>query len=562
MSAKVPHPPKAPTISPYSILRSLGKHLGLIAAITVVGGILTFFVVKFIPPVYSAEATVLVESQRIPENYVAATVHENLEARLNALRQEILSYSRLVDVIKKFNLYRSERANRSMEEVIERMRDDLSIKVQRGMIPGRPGAFTVTYRGEDPNTVPQVTNLIATFFIDENLRTREVAAVGTSEFLDAQLADAKKRLEEQEQQLSVYKLRYSGELPQQENALISSLAQAQTQLTGLHDSLNRIQQNKMMAQSSLEGAEAEHNMLQRLATSSAASATTSSSTPSLPIATPAPLRESDRLQQVYDSVRARYSETHPDAKRAAIALARAREMEAKEPASTADPLVGIQSSSRSEAPVRAAAIAANARTVETARATNERVLTLRAQLAGWDRQITTVEQEREKLVAQIANMQQRISHLPLREQELAGVMRDYENTRTNYRSLLDKKMAADVAANMERRQKAERFVMLEMARKPEVPIKPKKFLLYGAGTVLCLLLGMATAIGVETKKGMLLGEWELPPGVVVLGRVPAIVATKQVSPIKRWKSLVWATVPVGCTVCLIAAGVYKGWLKL
>jgi hypothetical protein len=388
-----------------------------------------------------------------------------------------------------------------------------------------------------------------------------VAAVGTSEFLDAQLADAKKRLEEQEQQLSAYKLRYSGELPQQENALISALAQAQTQLTGLHDSLNRTQQNKMMAQSSLEGAEAEYAMVQRLTAAPSSISSPAGIATSLPGAPPAPVRESERLQQVYDNIRARYSEAHPDVRRAAIGLARAREMEAREPAPALDITAAVQPPIRRSAEPSATR-PVNGRAVETPRATNDRILTLRAQIAGWEREITNLEHERDKLVARVENMQERISHLPLREQELAGVMRDYENTRTNYRSLLDKKMAADVAANMERRQKAERFVMLEMARKPEVPIKPKKPLLFAAGTLFCLALGMAMAIGIEAKNGMLLGEWELPPGTVVLGRVPAIVAAKPTSPSTRWKPLVWATFPVGCTACLIAAGIYNGWLKL
>jgi hypothetical protein len=157
-------------------------------------------------------------------------------------------------------------------------------------------------------------------------------------------------------------------------------------------------------------------------------------------------------------------------------------------------------------------------------------------------------------------MQARISRLPLREQELARVMRDYENTRLNYHSMLDKKMSADVAANMERRQKAERLVMLEMARKPEMPIKPRKVLLFGAGSLFSFALGLVIAVGIEAKKGMLLGEWELPPGVVILGRVPSI-ATASPSPRLRWRPFVWATIPVCLIACLFGAAVVTGWLR-
>jgi polysaccharide biosynthesis transport protein len=564
MSAKVPPIPTPPQISPYSILRSLGKHLSLIAVISLVGAVITFFVVRMIPPVYSAEALVLVESQRIPENYVAATVNANLEGRLNALRQQILSYSRLLDVIRKYDLYRQERAARlPMEEVVELMRTDLNIEVQRGAVPNRPAAFTVTYRGGNATTVAQVANLIASFFIDENLRTREVEAIGTSEFLNAQLAEAKKRLEEQEQQLSAFKLRYSGELPQQENALISSIAQAQTQLMGLQDSLNRIQQNKLMSQTSLDAAEAEQAMLQRLTNVAAVPATTSAPASALApvMAMAVPQRESDRLQQQLDSVRTRYAESHPEVKRLVAAVARSREMEAGQQSPAPPPAAGTtaQTDTRPPQPAVQQLQPANARMIESVRAVNDRIATLRAQQTGWDRELANIEQDRQKLLRDVADMQARIGRLPLREQELARVMRDYESTRANYQSMLDKKMSADVAANMERRQKAERFVMLEMARKPEKPIKPKKVVFFGVGSLLCFAIGLATAVGIEAKKGSLLGEWELPPNVVILGRVPPIVTASHFHR-RRWRPLVWMTIPVGLTACLVSIAVYTGWL--
>jgi hypothetical protein len=156
-------------------------------------------------------------------------------------------------------------------------------------------------------------------------------------------------------------------------------------------------------------------------------------------------------------------------------------------------------------------------------------------LAAWDVEMANLTKERQKLLLDVGDMQSRISRLPLHEQELARVTRDYENTRQNYQSMLDKKLAADVAANMERRQKAERFVMLEMARRPERPIKPKKPVLYGAGAAVSLGLGLVLAIALEFRKGMLLGEWELPPDVLLLGTIPRISAMAPNSG-PRWRT--------------------------
>ncbi len=574
MNAKAPLPPVA-SISPFTILRSLWKHLRLIVAIALAGTGLTIAVVQFLPPVYKAEALVLVESQRIPENYVAATVHSNLESRLNILRQQILSYSRLVQVIEKYDLYRGDRNFRPMEEIVEQMRLDITITIQRGLVPvpGRQTpltSFAVGYQGPNPDIVPQVANLLASYFIDEDLRTREVEAIGTSEFLDSQLAEAKKRLEEQERQLSAFKLRYSGELPQQENALISSIAQVRTQLTGVQDSMNRIQQNKLMAQTSLDAAEAQQAMLQRLSNPEAAAASPST-TPAAPLplptaAAPAPQLESERLQQQLDNLRTRYSESHPDVRRISAALARALEIEARSarPAAAA-PRPGVPAT-LPPSPAAQQAAQANTRLVDAAVTASERIPALRAQITGWDRELAGLERERQSLLRELASLQARINRLPLREQELASVTRDYENTRTNYRSLLDKKMAADTATDMERRQKAERFVLLEMARRPERPIKPKKAVFNAAGSMFSLALAFAIALGVETKRGLFLGEWELPPGVTVLGRVPRIVPQLEAQgglarASRHWR---WAAVAalLGLALCAVGAAFYFNWLVL
>src|SRR5436305_618976 len=132
------------------------------------------------------------------------------------------------------------------EEILEMMRKDISIKLERGWVGNRPGAFRIGYQGSDPATVAQVANRITNLFIEENLKTREVQAEGTSEFIDTQLQESKKRLDELEKAVSDFKVRYNGELPQQENSLSSTLARLQVELEANRDSLNRTQQNKVM----------------------------------------------------------------------------------------------------------------------------------------------------------------------------------------------------------------------------------------------------------------------------------------------------------------------------
>jgi hypothetical protein len=108
---------------------------------------------------------------------------------------------------------------------------------------------------------------------------------------------------------------------------------------------------------------------------------------------------------------------------------------------------------------------------------------------------------------------------------MAGLTRDYEITKANYRSLLDKKIAAEMATDMERREKSERFTIVDPARVPARPFKPKREMLDIGGSLIGLALGLALGLGREFQEATLLGEWELPAGPSVLGRLPYIEIT-------------------------------------
>src|SRR5260370_12731711 len=79
-----------------------------------------------------------------------------------------------------------------------------------------------------------------------------------------------------------------------------------------------------------------------------------------------------------------------------------------------------------------------------------------------------------------------------------------------------------MALEMERRQKSERLTVLDRARVPDKPIKPKRSLLYPVGTLFSLALALIVGFSVEVNQNVFLGEWELPAETPVLARVPQI----------------------------------------
>src|SRR5216684_525619 len=143
----------SPNYSSLSILRSITKNWIWTVSVWGMTAALLCGIVYKLPPIYKAETLILVESQKIPEKLVSSTVNAELQDRLATISQEVLSATRLQTLIEKFNLYRMERAKRVQEEIIDMMRKDLSIKLERGWTRNQPGAFRVTYQGRNPEVV-------------------------------------------------------------------------------------------------------------------------------------------------------------------------------------------------------------------------------------------------------------------------------------------------------------------------------------------------------------------------------------------------------------------------
>src|SRR5690349_24950145 len=87
--------------------------------------------VHHLPDQYRSETVILVVPQRVPESYVRSTVTTRIEDRLQSLTQQILSRTRLERIIQDFNLYSDERRTGIMEDIVQRMRNEVGIQVVR-----------------------------------------------------------------------------------------------------------------------------------------------------------------------------------------------------------------------------------------------------------------------------------------------------------------------------------------------------------------------------------------------------------------------------------------------
>ncbi|MBI1787489.1 MAG: hypothetical protein HYR60_08055, partial [Acidobacteria bacterium] len=416
----------------------------------------------------------------------------------------------------------------AQETIIQQMRTDIKTTVVRGYAANRPGAFKVSYEGANRQVVAEVANQLSNFYVDENLKARETQAEGTTEFLKSQLDQAKKTLDELEAAVSRYKQSHNGELPQQEGAITGIVNRLQAQLQANQDALNRAHQTQSTLEGSLQAAQATEEAMTRLQQMAASaqvatsgSSDSSSSAPVLPTP-PGKRKQSEVLEDQLALMLERYREDHPEVRQARAAIARIKQMEEREEKNAAQwaALQAAAQSGKAAGPL--APLVPGDTTHRGLQQERDKIASLKSQLNAMHKEEEFRQQEHERILKELKDTQARLQGLPIREQEMAGLTRDYEAAKANYKGLLDKYFVSDMSTEMERRQKAERFAVLDPAHVPGAPIKPDRPLFTLVGVLLASGLSVVVGIGREIKKGRVLGEWELPAGVPVLGRVPNV----------------------------------------
>jgi polysaccharide biosynthesis transport protein len=591
MAAPSPFKTATPSLaqfSPLSLLRMLWLHRLAVLLTWLVVSVITAAVVQTLPAVYEAEASILVLPQNIPPNVVQSMVTTNVEDRLATITQQILSNQQLQKVVDDFTLYRKEKKELLPEEITLLVRNKIKVEMQKGWTNNSTGAFKVSFQGEDPATVSQVANRLAQLFIEDNMTTRQTQVEGTSEFLETQLADAKKRLEDSEGAMAQYRLKHNGELPEQFVAITNYIQKLETERTNDKAEKARIEDNQKTLQDSIPLAEATLNGLleqdaqaqeqagaaQAAQTAQAVLAAAQAGRRATPgpkssaAAPPSrPLKESEQLEAQLALMTPKYGPNHPDVKRLKMEIAQAKAGEAKiaelglpgVPARAAADSAA-QSSEASvdekseldknkEDAIVATAAAPNAPAVAVSNPirrerpeitqARERIRTLHGEVEKYDKQIAQLAQEDERLVKAAAEANARLNDVPVREQEIAQLMRDHAAYENQYNALRTKAEQVKISTDMELRQKSERFALNDPAHVPGRPISPNRMVLDIGGSLVGLVLGLVNALAQEFRKNRLLGAWELPEDVMVLAQVPLIQAPQPAPATGIWSGWGW-----------------------
>ncbi len=506
-------------------------HRWWLLGLAFAGWVIATTVSGLLPPKYRSETVILVEQQKIPEHYVEPNVASDLQHRLQSMSEQILSRTRLLAIIDKFHMYAGDRTGINADGLVDRMRQNINIELVRTAGRDELSAFKISYSDSNPSTAQQITGELTSLFINENLRNRAQLSEDTTAFLENQLKDARRSLDEQEQRLREFRSSNVGQLPDQLQSNVQILAGLQNQLQGETDSLNRSEQQRTFLQyqyralggtagagevSGVSAAEAELN------------------------------RKLDVMKEKLDDLTNKYTPQHPDvvavrSEIAAIEAQRARDIErAKDPKSKdAPPLAGLGLDRRSSSPLTVLEGHLEANTLE---------------IANQKEKIKRIERE-------IDGYRARLNRAPIREQQLAAVTRDYEQSRTYYESLLAKKLQSEMATNLEKRQQGEQFRMIDPPNLPEKPYWPKRWNFSLAGLAIGTFLALGIIVLRETSHPRIYEDRELREmeGLKVLISIPKLSTEREKR--RAWRRHILESAVFSLVSGIMAAGTLMVYFK-
>ncbi len=406
------------------------------------------------PRTYRSTSTILIEEQEIPKDFVITTVTGYADQRLQSINQRIMSTSRLLEIINRFNLYTDLRTKMTSEEVVEIMRKDIKFQTINAEVADTRTAraavatiaFTLAYDGKVPQVVEQVANVLASLYLEENLKARERQTAGASKFLEEEASVIKKRLTELDGQIAAFKAKNINAIPELLQVNYQALDRVERDLDQLKDQLKALKEKEGYLQTQLatiptESTDQDRNLLKELKA---------------------------KLVQL----QSRYSDKYPDVKKTKMDIAVLEKRLAALPANEKQP-------------------AQKSLTSVADQPNNPSYVTLASQLAGVQTDIESVKRQIADAQRKRDDYIRRTEAGPRVEETYKSLMVERGNAETKYQDLMKRVMEAKVAQGLEKEQMGEKFTLIDPARLPEKPVKPN----VPAIVLIGLFLGIAAGIG-------------------------------------------------------------------
>jgi polysaccharide biosynthesis transport protein len=548
-------------------LQALRRRRRAMLIVFACGTALTLALALLWPPTYRATATILIEQQEIPQDLVRSTISSYADQRIQVISQRVMTSHNLMKIIEQYNLYPWQRRTRAREVVIERMRDDIRMKLISANVmdprSGRPMqatiAFTVSYESRSADLALKVANELTTLYLSENLSIRTEATRETSTFLGAEADRLREDVQAAAAKISVFKEKHVNSLPDLAQSNFQLLDRTELDLRDSRNRLSSLDEQKVLLQAQL---------LQITPTSQIYSETGQR------IYSPA-----DRLKILKSEgadLRSKYGPDHPDVKRTAREIAglqadvsadgsandllrqledrRAELAEARQKYSEDHP--DVQRLSRAveslESQLKDMPASERVREART-NPDNPAYIQLKAQLDAVIAERAGVARRVAELEGRVDDFQRRLSQTPSVEREYRSLTREYDNAQLKYQEVRTKQREAEAAQELESQRKGERFTLIEPPLPPEEPVSPNRPVVVVLGVLLSgalalVVMGVLDAIDTSIRGA---GDLTRLVEVAPLAAIPVIATRADRARAARLRRQRWLGSAISALVAIV-----------
>ncbi len=398
-----------------------------------------------LPSIYKSTSMILIEQREIPTEYVQSSMTTFAEQRMQSINQRVLTSAKLVNLIDQFDLYSDLRKKKTIDEIISEMREDIVLQpINVDIADRRSGrsaiatiAFALSFEGKDPKKVQQVANTITSLFLQEDLKVRKDQASSTFDFLRVEKERVGQKVSLIEKALADFKKENVHRLPEMFQVNMQTLDSLQR---GIEEKVERLRSlNEQKSELEEQLANTPKNMEDTLPERDR--------------------REEDerRLEALkiqLINLKTQFSDLYPDVKQL--------KQEIK------DLAVKVESSKKE---------------TEKEAVKNPAFVTLSVRLAGIRSDIESVKNNIKDLEKEATIYRERVAATPGVEEKYNSLLKERTFLNRKLSDLQAKMMEAQVAEELESKQKGERFTLVESARFPEKPYKPNRPAIFLIGIV-------------------------------------------------------------------------------
>ncbi|MEO8309125.1 MAG: XrtA system polysaccharide chain length determinant [Pseudomonadota bacterium] len=423
-------------------------------------------IVMVIPDRYEASARVFVEAKTALRPVLEGiAIDEDYQSQLTKVREALVSRPQLETVVRKTNLDAGIESPGQIDGLITALQSQIkidSIATDQSRGPASDMIYTISYQNTNRDMSVAVVRTLLSNLQEGAMSGSRSGNDQAQVFLDQQIGDLEKRLQESEERLADFKKHNVGMIPGEAGDYFTRMDK---QMTGLQDAETRLAvafSRQAELQRQLQSSRAYLPGTAALSNSVAMAA----ATPDISV------RRQDAEQKLAE-LQLRYTEKHPEV----IALQRTiAELKAKETAELAE----LQSGGMGTGAIRS--LAANPVYQQIQSQLNQS----RVEIASLQGEVTQHRNE-------IANLRRFVDQAPEIEQEFSRLNRDYSVTKAQYGQLVARREQAKVSDDASRTG-LERFKILEPPRAPSTPVAPKRPLLIVAGLFAAIGAGLALAL--------------------------------------------------------------------